>query len=39
MPRRIYIWLNKLIGRHVLAADCWCDPRVELVIRPMDEPS
>jgi hypothetical protein len=26
--RRFYIWLNKLIGRHVLARDCWCDPEI-----------
>jgi hypothetical protein len=39
--RRLYIRLNKLIGRHVLARDCWCDPEVIYVpaIRPTGEPS
>lgn len=27
--RRLYILCNRLLGRHVLAADCWCKPERE----------
>jgi hypothetical protein len=29
MRRRLYIWIMRALGRHVLADDCWCKPRVE----------
>lgn len=29
--RKLYLLGMRLLGRHVLARDCWCNPRVEYV--------
>ena len=27
--RKLYVWLNERLGRHILAKDCWCHPAVD----------